>query len=358
MNSAIRPVVWLVVILAAVGVGWYLSQVPADVAEAAPSTPGKYLFLAGGSDPYWDLCIAGAEAAAKEAGAKLEILKPAGEGEEGLKEQIDWLTAIETEKFDGLAIGPIDPERQTSLINSAAEKFPVVTVDSDVPQSRRMFYIGSSNLGAGILAARELQEALPEGGQVVVLMASEAKTNAAERKQGIEDELGETAKADNGEEGGEGQPSIEIVDFYLDRGDFDVCRQNVIDASTKHTELAGIVCTFGYHAPIVLDALKDVPRASEIKVIGFDEDERTLKAVEDGRVYATIVQDPFLFGVEAVSMLEKVRQGKFLSLPVSNGAVGVHCKAIDKDNIGEFREKLSTRLKSAAKSPASEEKAP
>ena len=357
MNSAIRPVVWLVVILAAVGVGWYMNQVPMEGPEPPPSSPGKYLFLAGGSDPYWELCISGAQAAADESGAKLEVLKPTGEGEEGLKEQIEWLTSMETENFDGLAIGPINPERQTALINSAAEKFPVVTVDSDVPQSRRMFYIGSSNLGAGMLAGSELKKALPEGGSIIVLMASEAKTNAVERKQGLEDSLSEGSAASDAEESDE-EPKIEIVDYYYDRGDFDVCRQNVIDATSKHADLAAIVCTFGYHGPIVLDALKDVSRASEIKVIAFDEDERTLKAVEDGRIYATIVQDPFLFGVEAVSMLEKVRQGKFLSLPVSNGAVGVHCKAIDKDNLGEFREKLSTRLESASKEEAAEKETP
>jgi hypothetical protein len=43
-------------------------------------------------------------------------------------------------------------------------------------------------------------------------------------------------------------------------------------------------------------------------------------------------------------MLEKVRNGKFLSLPVSNGAVGVHCKAITKNNLAKFRTQLSTRL--------------
>ena len=343
MNTAVRPIVWISVILAAVAVGWYVKQAPTDTGISKPTTSGSYLFIAGGSDPYWDLCIAGAQAAAEESGATLEILKPNGEGEEGLKEQLKWLTSIEVDKFDGLAIGPIDPARQTILINSAADKLPVITVDSDAPESRRMFYIGSSNFEAGMLAASMAKAALPEGGKVAVLMASEAKTNAAERKQGLEDALSQDSSSSDEQSDGK-SPTLEIVNFYLDHGDFDVCRQNVIDACSEHEDLAGIICTFGYHAPIVLDALQNVERGAEIKIIAFDEDERTLAAVENGRINATIVQDPFLFGVEAIQMLEKVRNGQFLSLPVASGAVGVHCKAITMFNVGEFREQFGKRL--------------
>jgi ribose transport system substrate-binding protein len=303
------------------------------------------LFLAGGSDPYWQLCIAGAKALVAERGANLDVRTPNGEGEEGLKEQLVWLTAIEAGQYDGLAIGPIDPARQTTLINAAAEKLPVVTVDSDAPQSRRMFFIGSSNVEAGVIAANMVKAALPEGGKVAVLLASEAKTNAVERKQGLQETLSRAAD-DTEEEGAVDSATYVLVGFYMDQGNFDTCRDNVVKACKEHEDLAAIVGTFGYHGPIVLEALRDVERGEEIKIIAFDEDERTLAAVDDGRVFATIVQDPFMFGAEAVEMLENVRNGRFLSLPVANGAVGVHCRAITKDNIGEFREQLNKRLAS------------
>jgi ribose transport system substrate-binding protein len=343
VKTAIRPIVWFAVIAAAVAVGWYVKEAPKDVVNPKPATSGNYLFLAGGSDPYWELCMAGALASAKESGANLKVLKPTGEGEEGLKEQLEWLTSIEANQFDGLAIGPIDPARQTTLINAAAEKFPVVTVDSDAPESRRMFYIGSSNYEAGMIAAKMVKEALPEGGKVAVLMASEAKTNAAERKQGLVEVLARVS--DSSDDPSEvDSPSYEIVGFYLDQGDFDLCHKNVVKACAEHGDLAAVVCTFGYHGPIALEALQEAGRQPAIQLIAFDEDQRTLAAVEDGRIYATIVQDPFMFGAEAVQMLEKVRNGKFLSLPVSNGAVGVHCKAITKNNLAKFRTQLSTRL--------------
>jgi ribose transport system substrate-binding protein len=344
VSSAIRPVVWIAVIVAAVAVGWYVKTAPNPNPEVAKSAaPANYLFLAGGSDPYWQLCIAGAKASAAERGANVDVRTPDGEGEEGLKEQLEWLTAMQPDKFDGLAIGPIDPVRQTTLINAAAEKLPVVTVDSDAPQSRRMFYIGSSNLEAGMIAGKMVKAALPDGGKVAVLMASEAKTNAAERKQGLQEALSRSSDEADAKEA-PGKPAYTIVGFYLDQGNLDTCRQNVLRACKENQDLGAVVGTFGYHGPIILDALKDVERAKDIHVVAFDEDERTLAGIDDGRVYATIVQDPFMFGAEAVEMLEKVRNGRFLSLPVGNGAVGVHCRAVTKNNIDEFRKQLSKRL--------------
>ena len=44
-----------------------------------------------------------------------------------------------------------------------------------------------------MIAANMVKAAVPEGGEVAVLMASEAKTNAAERKQGLQETLSRSA---------------------------------------------------------------------------------------------------------------------------------------------------------------------
>ena len=138
-----------------------------------------------------------------------------------------------------------------------------------------------------------------------------------------------------------------MVGIYMDQGNYDTCRDNVIKACNEHQDLGAIVGTFGYHGPIILEAMKDVPRGKESRSLRLTKTSGRWPAIDDGRVYATIVQDPFMFGAEAVEMLEKVRNGSFLSLPVANGAVGVHCRAVTKDNIDQFREQLSKRLASA-----------
>lgn len=335
MTSPLRVLVWAAVVLASVGVGYYISQAPNPAAATeSGKDPGKYVFIAGGADPYWQLCIAGAEATAKELGAELKVMKPTGEGEDGLKEQLDWLTALDPTTISGVAIGPIDPDRETTLINKLSENVKVVTVDSDAPQSRRLCYIGSSNYEAGMLAARMVKEAAPEGGKVVMLLASLAKTNAAERKRGFDDEL--SGVADDQEEPDQDAPQYEVVDYLMDYGDYDRCVENVKRAVSEHDDLRAVVATFGYHGPAALEALADAE--NKPVVIAFDEHQKILAGVQDGTVHATIVQDPYMFGAEAISLLDQVHSGKFLSLPVGAKVdVGVHCRVVKKDNLDAFK---------------------
>jgi ribose transport system substrate-binding protein len=350
MPSPTRAIVWLAVVAASVGVGWYISQAPRDAPVQASVSPGKYVFLAGGADPYWEHCIAGARATAKELGAELEVLIPSGEGEAGLREQLDWLTTIDSQQYDGMAVGPIDPERQTTLINKASEGTTVVTVDSDAPSSRRMCYIGSSNYEAGMLAAQMVRETLPKGGKVVVLLASLAKTNAAERKQGFDDELlgladeeeSELVTPDDAQPDDNSQVQYIIVDYAMDQGDYERCKQNVKRACDEHEDLGVVVATFGYHGPAALEALEEIDK--QVPVVAFDEHEQTLAGIEQGGVHATIVQDPYMFGAEAVRMLDQVHRGTFLSLPVGARVdVGVHCKLVKKENLKDFEAELANR---------------
>lgn len=346
MSTKVRSMVWTVVVVVSVAVGWYLRQIDAARHTGSHTTPGSYLLIAGGSDDYWDLCVAGAQAYADRVGATLDVRRPINEGEQGLQEQTDWLTSVPSDKYDGIAIGPISPDRETAPINALAEKLPVVTVDSDVPDSRRMFHIGSSNLEAGAIAARMVKAALPDGGNVAILLASEEKTNAAGRKRGFIETLTPAQEETEDEKADIGHASYTIVGLYLDHGDLEKCRANVKSICRKHEDIAAIVGTFGYHGPIILEELSEVGAAGRIQVVAFDEADSVLQGIDDGLVYATVVQDPFLFGAEALQMLEQVHQGHFLSLPIGGGAVGVHCRAITKLNVDEFRNQLRQRLDS------------
>jgi ribose transport system substrate-binding protein len=300
-----------------------------------PVSPGHYLFIAGGADPYWQLCIAGARSAADEFGATLDVLTPADEGEAGLRTQLDWLTAVD-DSIDGVAIGPIEPSRSVTLINNVAQSRPVITVDSDVPNSRRLCYIGSSNFEAGTMAANLVKQAVPTGGKVVVLLASRSKTNAAERLEGFEDELATSDESTTA--------VYEIVDIYLDGGDMQVCAENLRKALDEHQDLSAIFGTFGYHGPLAIEAIAEAGRSQQVQLVCFDEDPRVLDGIATGSVYATIAQDPLMFGRETILMLERLRSGRYASLPVGRRVdVGVHCEVVTRDNLADFRAKLAER---------------
>lgn len=351
--SGIRGFVWLAVAIVAIGVVAYVKQAPrGDLIGRSSGEKSRLLFIAGGSDPYWELCVAGARAAAAECGAELRVEMPEDESSRGLAQQMEWLASLGEAELDGVALGPINPENQATPINTVAQKISVVTVDSDVPGSRRLCHIGSSNFEAGGFAAQLVREAMPNGGKVVLLLASLSKTNAAQRKEGFEAAL--EAEQASGDDGDSGLVPITLAEVYLDHGDFETCKNNVRTAIENNSDVRAIVGTFGYHAPLALEVLGELSRTGEIALVAFDEDERTLAGVANGTVCGTIVQDPFLFGYESIRMLDEVASGTYLSLPVAGQVnVGVHCKIIRKENLGEFRSHLQKRMDSIEKSPSS-----
>ena len=88
-------------------------------------------------------------------------------------------------EVDGLAISVKEPKGQTADINEWCKELKVITVDSDAPDSDRLYYIGTDNIAAGRQAGELLAEAVPGGGKVMIFVGDLTQANANERAQGV-----------------------------------------------------------------------------------------------------------------------------------------------------------------------------
>ena len=335
--SSKRTWLWGILILAVAAVIWYRQSV---FQSPAPPTITNVAFVTGGSGPYWQMTVSGARAAAEEYNANLEVGMP--DHEESVAEQMKLLIGIDKNKVDGIAISPLDAESQTHLINKIVESHPVVTFDSDAPLSNRRYYVGTSNYAAGQMCHKLISEALPEGGEVVILLANLSKRNTIDRKLGFEEAAKENV-------GAEGSSPIELVDVLVDEGNKDTCQQNIRKALADHPDLDGFIAMNGYHGPVLLDALEQEDRLGELQIVAFDEHDATLNGIAEGHIFATVAQDPYMYGYEAVRMLFKLNSGEDTAVPiVGGGVVHVQCEAVRKDNLDSFRERLQNRMKGAA----------
>ena len=83
----------------------------------------------------------------------------------------------------------------------------------------------------------------------------------------------------------------------------------------------------------------------------FDEADKTLDGIVSGDIYATVAQDPYRYGYEAVRILTSLHNGDKSELPiVGGGAITVKCQAIRQDDVEAFRERLKERLGDAKSS--------
>jgi ribose transport system substrate-binding protein len=264
-------------------------------------------------------------------------------GDENLEQQTAILARLELAEIWGIALSPLDAEGQTKLINQLVRRNKkVVTFDSDAPHSDRQSHIGTSNFAAGRTCARLVNEALPNGGKIAVLLANLTKDNMLDRKGGFHERIMQFA--DDVEEG---QPlKFEVVEYLIDKGDSDVCAQNIRQTIGQHPDLGCIVGMNARHGPIILDVLEELNKLGQIKLITFDDAEKTLDGVEAGYIYATIAQDPYRYGYVAVATLAALCRGDETSIPiVGRGSTYLSAEPIRQDDLEKFRARLKARPK-------------
>lgn len=345
--SGQRSALWTIALIAIIAAVGYRVSV---MREPPPPPVPRLVFVTGGSGPYWQTTVNGARAAARELKAELQVEMPAED--ENLAQQMEILTHLNRETVDGIALSPLDAEGQTRYINQLARDTRVVTFDSDAPLSERQSHVGTSNFAAGLTCARLVNEALPEGGKVAVLLATVTKENVLDRKSGFQERINQYSD----DVAGDSPQKFTIVGFFEDNGRDDVCVKNIKDALAKDDDIACFVGLNARHGPILLRTLKDLGKLDEIKLVTFDSPDETLDGIADGHIYATIAQDPYKFGSEAVKILCALCNGRESELPiVGKGAVYVSAEPIRKENLEDFRARLRTRQGAGSNKAASDE---
>jgi ribose transport system substrate-binding protein len=105
--------------------------------------------------------------------------------------------------------------------------------------------------------------------------------------------------------------------------------------------VAGLVGLWSYNGPAILDAVKTANKVGQIKIVCTDEEDDTLAGVKSGAIYATVVQQPYVFGKECMEMMAKYLRGDKSVIPASKQKF-VETLPITKDKVDEFAAKLKT----------------
>ena len=292
-------------------------------------------YVTNGVDPFWTIAAKGANDGAAEFNAEVTVVFPSGP--EDQKQKIEDLLI---RGIDGIAISPIDAKNQTPMIDQAAGKTPVITHDSDAPESRRLLYIGMDNYDAGRMCGQLVKEALPDGGKVAIFVGRLEQDNAVKRRQGVIDELLDRTRNVNrydppgGEIKAEGKKYV-IVSTLTDQFDRARAKANAEDMLSLHPDLGCMVGLFAYNPPLCLEALRSQNKLGQVKVVAFDEQAGTLQAIQDGTCHGTVVQNPYEYGRQSVKVLAALARGDKSIVPESK-FMDIPARQIRKDNVAEF----------------------
>ncbi|QDT09361.1 sugar-binding protein [Stieleria marina] len=302
----------------------------------------KIAFVTNQIASFWNIAKVGAEDAGKDFDVDVDVRMPA---DATAVEQKRIVEDLISGGIDALAISPIDADNQIELLNNWAEKIPLVTHDSDAPESNRLMYIGMDNYTAGRMCGELIKKALPEGGEIMLTIGRLAQDNSKRRRQGVIDVLvGRDSMPESCDPTGDviKAGKYTILDTLLDQGVSTVAKQKAEDAITTYPKIAAMVGLFAYNPPALLQAIKSQNRP-DIKIIGFDEDEITLQGIKDGTVTGTVVQDPYSYGYKSVEVLKAILDGDNSVIPEGK-FVDIPARAITKENVDEFWDDLKSKM--------------
>jgi len=290
----------------------------------ATSRQLKLAFVTNNSSDFWAIARRGVEKADDELPDISAEFRITSDGTAAEQRRI--IDDLMTKGVDGIAISPVDPQNQTALINEVAGKALVFTQDSDAPDSARACYVGTDNVAAGRQAGQLIKEVLPGGGKIMLFVGKLDARNAQERIQGIREVLSGS--------------KIEILDVRTDDADDVRAKSNAADTLVRYPGIHGLVGLWSYNGPAILNAVKEARKVGQVKVVAFDEADDTLAGIREGAIYATVVQQPFEFGYQAIKLMAQSLKGDKSQIP-PNKQVVIPTQVVNKDNVEEFTKRIN-----------------
>jgi len=293
----------------------------------------------GSTNTFFDVSRRAAQLAAQDltsaSGREVEVVLL--DAEEATPEaQLERAEAAIEMKLDALNISVLNPDMLTPAIDRAVDSgIPVLTFDSDAPNSKRKSFYGISNLEGAHVAADILADLMGGQGKVAIMTAAgtmpgtlSTSQTFVERMGGFEERIAE-------------YPDIEIVSVTTCSKDDETnkagCTQILEEVMAANPDVTGWYLSRGRvlreaELATLAPTWSEKVLSGAMKVVGFDAPQDALHSVESGLVQALITQDYFGWGYDVVNLsFDVVTIGRELD-PFTDSQFDVVCA----NNIGQL----------------------
>jgi ribose transport system substrate-binding protein len=267
------------------------AEAPAEPPAAQPTSPPAApaaeeeftvgLSLSTLNNPFFVTLQEGAEEAAGAQGVNLIVV----DAQDDPAQEATNLEDLIQREVDALLINPTDADAVVPSVQKAnAAGIPVLTVDRSAAGGDVVSHIASDNVAGGRMAGEFLCDALGGEGMVVELAGIPGTSAARDRGQGFNEYMSENCSG------------VEIVarqTANFNRAEGLTVFENILQAQP---EIDGV---FAHNDEMILGAIEAAEaagRAEDIVFVGFDAIDDAVQAVQDGRLAATIAQQPAEMG--------------------------------------------------------------
>jgi ribose transport system substrate-binding protein len=326
-SNRVRAAVAIVAItmLSTAACGGQPGQPAGDPATAKPRAVKIALIAKSSTNPVFLSARTGAEAAARELSLKhgipIEIAWLTPPAEDG-QVQAQRIAQAVNEGVTAVLISCSDAAKVTGAINDAvARGVPVMTFDSDAPESKRFAFYGVDDLKTGNAVIEELAKQMGGNGSVAILAGNQNAPNLRKRVQGVE-------------EGAKKYAGMKIVGtFYHVETPQDAAAE-VIRVQNAYPQIQGWAMIGGW--PLFTQTLLTDLDPKKVKIVAVDALPAELAYVEKGLAPVLLAQPTYLWGYVSVQkIIEKVHLKQDVPTVIPMDLVRV-----SKENLGSWARQL------------------
>ncbi|NHI00407.1 ribose ABC transporter substrate-binding protein RbsB [Oceanimonas sp. MB9] len=289
-----------------------LTTMLAAALVSATMTAGAYaqdtlaLVISTLNNPFFVTMKEGAEQKAAELGYDLIVLDSQNDPAKELANVED----LSVRGAKVLLINPTDSDAVTNAIRLANRAgLPVLTLDRAASRGDVVSHIASDNVAGGKMAGDFIAERVGASAKVIQLEGIAGTSAARERGEGFAQAVSEH---------GFNLLASQPADFDRTKG-LNVM-ENLLTGNPQ------VQAVFAQNDEMALGAMRALQAANkkDVLIVGFDGTENGIKAVEGGRLAATIAQQPGEIGAIAVETAVQVLNGETVAshIPVPLQVIG------------------------------------
>ncbi len=242
------------------------------------------------NNPFFVDLVDGAEAAANEAGVPLVVVDA---GDDAAK-QVSDIEDLIAKNVSVLIVNPVDSDAVSSVVQTAVNMgVKVISADRVVNNVEIDCQIASDNVLGAELATQYIVDQIGEGAKVAELQGTSGASAAIDRGEGFHNIA--DAKLD--------VVASQTADFDRTKG-MNVM-ENILQAN------GDIKAVFAANDEMALGAVEAISASrKDVLVVGFDATDDAITAIKEGRMGATIAQQPKLIGATAIDTALRLINGE------------------------------------------------
>lgn len=260
------------------------------------------------NNPFFVTLAEGAKKAAKQAGVPLTVV----DASDDATKQVSDIEDLVSKNVSVLIVNPVDSDAVTGAVEAAIAKgVRVISVDRVVNGVDIDCQIASDNVAGAELATQYIVDTLGENVKTAELVGTSGASAAIDRSQGFHNIADKKLKV----------VASQTADF--DRTQGMTVIENMLQADSS------IQAVFAGNDEMALGAVEAISGAKkDVLVVGFDATDDAIEAISQGRMGATIAQQPDLIGSTAVENAIRLTKGE--SIPKE---IPVEVTLITKDTV-------------------------